>query len=503
MQRDLDADPAGVPGAPGAPRPAAPADAATVLPQGWYRSIREALSGVQHDFTRGSLRRAVLLLAVPMVLEMAMESTFAICDVYFVSRLGDAAVATVGLTEAMLTIIYALAIGLSMSATALVARRVGERNIAGAVRAAKQAMVMAVLIGVAIGLPASLCADRLLALMGADESVVEVGSDFTAILLGTNVVITLLFINNAIFRGAGDAVFSMRALWLANGVNIVLDPCLIFGLGPFPELGVTGAALATVIGRSSGVVYQLHALSSGRSRLALPDLRLRIEPRTLLELLRLSVGGVTQFLITTASWVILMRLVSPFGSAAVAGYTIAVRIVVFTILPSWGLSNAAATLVGQNLGAAQPERAERSVWLTGWYNTVFLGVVMVVFLVFGRSLVELFSESSETVRHGADALRIISYGYLFYAWAMVLTQAFNGAGDTITPTWMNFLCFWCLQVPLAWALAERTGLGPRGVFWSVAIAESALAVVAVAAFRRGRWKAVRLAPEAPLEELPT
>jgi putative MATE family efflux protein len=461
----------------------------------WLRAIRDALAGKQHDYTTGRLDRAIVLLAIPMVLEMAMESLFAVCDVFFVSKLGDAAVAAVGLTEAMVTIVYAFAVGFAMATTALVARRVGERDSEGAARAARQAIVLGLLFGAVTGLPCALFAGDLLALMSDDPGVVETGSGYTAVILGTNVVIVLLFLHNAVFRGAGDAALAMRALWLSNGINLVLDPCLIFGYGPFPELGVTGAGIATVIGRGTGVAYQLWALSRGKSRVALPRPLLRVEPAILGTLLRLSIGGVMQFLIATASWVALMRIVSPFGSSAVAGYTIAIRVLVFTILPSWGLSNAAATLVGQNLGARRPDRAERAVWVTGWYNAVFLGVVMVVFLLFGREVVALFSDKPDTIQHGADALRIMSYGYVFYAWGMVITQAFNGAGDTMTPTWINLACYWLFQVPLAWSLSKRTELGPAGVFWAVAIAESALALVSIAVFRLGRWKEVELARE--------
>ncbi len=467
----------------------------------WLKVIRMSLRGEHYDYTSGSLGRAVILLATPMVLEMVMESTFSICDIYFVSQLGDAAVATVGYTESMLTIIYALAAGFSMAATALIARRIGEKHREGAVRAATQAIVVGVLFGVATGLPCAFFATDLLSLMGAKSTVVDTGSEYTAILLGTNIVIMLLFLNNAILRGAGDAALSMRVLWLANGINIILDPCLIFGYGPFPELGVTGAAVATVIGRGTGVLYQFWLLRRGRSRVELRGPPFRFNAKIMLELLRLSAGGVTQFLIATASWVALMRIVSPFGESAVAGYTIAIRIVMFTILPSWGLSNAAATLVGQNLGAKEPGRAERSVWITGWFNEVFLGLVMVVFLTFGETLVSFFSNKPDTVQHGTDALRIMSYGYLFYAWGMVIPQAFNGAGDTMTPTWINLGCFWFLQVPLALALAQGLQLGPPGVFWAIAISESVLAVVAISVFRRGRWKETTIAADTTDEEV--
>ena len=461
-------------------------------PLGPLGEIRAALGGHQHDYTQGSLKRAIWLLAVPMVLELSMESVFAVCDIFFVSRLGDDAVAAVGLTEAMLTIVYAVAIGLSMSATALVARRIGERNKDGAVRAATAAVTVGVIGGVALGVPGFLFAERLLHAMDAPPAVVEAGTSYARIILGFNVVVMLIHLLNGILRGAGDAGLAMRSLWLANGINLVLDPCLIFGLGPFPELGMTGAALATTIGRGTGVLYQLGILRAGvgRLRLAGPALRLRV--RLVAEILRLSVGSIGQFLIATTSWVVLMRIVAPFGETALAGYTIAIRIVMFVFLPAWGLSNAAATLVGQNLGAKQPDRAERAVWLTGVYNMVFLGLVSIVFLTCAPALIGIFTSEPATARIGVAALEILSYGYLFYAWGMVMVQAFNGAGDTMTPTWINLACFWSFQIPLAWLLARPLEVGPQGVFWSVCVSEMLLAVVAVLWFRRGKWKETTL-----------
>jgi putative MATE family efflux protein len=450
--------------------------------------VRESLSGKQHEYTRGPLRHAIVLLAVPMVLEMCMESVFAVCDIFFVARIGTDAVATVGLTESMLTLLYAVAIGLSMATTAMVARRIGEKKPKEASAAGMQAIYVGIALAAAIGIPCWIFAPRLLELMGASAGVIETGAGYPRILLGCNVVIMLLFLNNAVFRGAGDASVAMRALWLANGINLVLDPCLIFGLGPFPEMGVTGAALATTIGRGSGVLYQFAAFRSRRSRIELRGVALRLRTRVMFRLVRISLGGVGQFLVATASWVALMRIVAPYGSASLAGYTIAVRIVVFALLPSWGLANAAATLVGQNLGAGKPERAERAVWLTGLYNMIFLGLVTVAFVGTAPWLVAIFTDDAEITPVAVAALRIISYGYVFYAWGMVLTQAFNGAGDTTTPTYLNLVCFWMLQIPLAWWLAGGVGIGPRGVFWSVAIAESVLTVIAAIVFRRGRWK---------------
>jgi putative MATE family efflux protein len=462
-----------------------------------WREARAALAGAELDYTTGPLTRAIWLLAIPMVLEMSMESTFAIVDVFFVARLGEAAVAAVGLTESLLTLVYALAFGFAIAATALIARRIGERNKAGAVRAATSALAIGVLTGVALGLPCLAFAPDLLRLMGASPSVVAEGSGYTRVLLSANVLVMLIHLGNGIFRGAGDAALAMRALAFANLINIVLDPCLIFGLGPFPELGLTGAAVATTIGRGAGVAYQIAMLRRGTGRLVLRGPAFRVEPRILLEILRLSAGTVGQFLIATSSWVVLMRIVAPFGETVLAGYTIAIRIVVFAFLPAWGFSNAAATLVGQNLGARRPERAERAVWLTGTYTMAFLALVTLAFLLLAPELVAIFTDQPETAAVAVSALRILSYGYVLYAWGMATVQGFNGAGDTLTPTWMHFFCFWLLEIPLAWALAHGAGLGPRGVFWSVCIAESTLAVAGVLLFRRGRWKETKLAADVP------
>jgi len=457
-------------------------------PREFWKTVGQALAGVEHDYTSGSLRKAIFLLAVPMVLEMAMESVFAVCDIFFVARIGMDAVATVGLTESLLCLFYAVAIGLSIAATAMIARRIGEKKPEAAAVASMQAIYIGVGFSVVIGVPCWLFAPKLLELMGAADVIIEEGASYTAILLGFNIVIMLLFLNNAIFRGAGDAAVAMRALWLANGINLVLDPCLIFGLGPFPEMGLTGAAVATTIGRGTGVLYQFYRLRSGRIRIDLSGEALRLRLKVLLRLIRLSLGGIGQFLVATASWVALFRIVAPFGSAALAGYTIAIRIVIFALLPSWGLANAAATLVGQNLGAGKPERAERAVWMTGLYNTAFLAMVTLVFVTAASWLVAIFTDDGLITPVAVQALRIISYGYVFYAWGMVLTQAFNGAGDTVTPTWINVGCYWMFQLPLAWWMAHGAGLGPKGVFWAVAIAEAVLTIVAALVFRRGRWK---------------
>lgn len=457
-------------------------------PPGFWRSVSDALRGVQQDYTQGSIGRAILLLSIPMVLEMVMESLFAVVDIFFVSKLGPDAVATVGLTESLLTLIYALAIGLSMATTAMVARRVGEKDLPGAEVAAAQAIGLGVLIAVPISLVGVLGAPALLRLLGASPSVIASGQGYTAIMFGGSSTVFLLFLINAVFRGAGDPVVAMRSLWLANLLNMALDPCFIFGWGPFPEMGVAGAAVATTIGRGTGVLYQLVALARSHGRLTIRRQNLRLDPGVMGRLLRVSGPGMFQFLIGTASWIGLVRIISLFGSAAVAGYTVAIRIVMFTILPSWGMSNAAATLVGQNLGAGRPDRSELSVWRTGLYNMLFLGAVGAFFLFFAEPVVGLFTSDPQVLRYGVDCLRLISYGYPFYAWGMVMVQAFNGAGDTWTPTWINFCCYWLFQIPLAWALARPLGMEASGVFWAIAVAESMLAVAGMLAFRRGRWK---------------
>ncbi|HEX5133329.1 MAG TPA: MATE family efflux transporter [Candidatus Krumholzibacteria bacterium] len=450
--------------------------------------LLDALRGTEQDYTRGSTRRAVVLLAIPMILEMAMESVFAIVDVFFVAGLGPSAVATVGITESILTLVYAVAIGLSMGTTAMVARRIGEKKPGEAADTAVQAVIVGILGSIPIALLGWFFARQVLATMGADAWSIEHGSRYAMWMLGGNVVIMLIFICNAIFRGAGDAAMAMRILWLANGINIFLDPALIRGWGPFPEMGIEGAAVATNIGRAVGVAVQLFVLARGAKHIRVLVPQIRVRAALLGRLVRLSLGGIAQLIIATSSWVGLVRIMATFGSEAMAGYTIAVRIIMFTFLPSWGLSNAAATLVGQNLGARQPDRAERSAWMIGWTNMVLLGLVGLCYYVFDEQLVRIFTRDSGVIASGADCLRTVSVGYPFYAWGMVLTQAFNGAGDTVTPTRINLLCFWLLEIPFAYLFALRLGAGEPGVYWSIVLSESLVGLISIWIFRRGHWK---------------
>ncbi|MCG3148695.1 MAG: putative FMN/FAD exporter YeeO [Verrucomicrobiae bacterium] len=444
------------------------------------------------DYTQGSLGRAILLLAVPMMLEMAMESIFAVVDVYFVSSLGASAVAVVGVTESLLTLVYAVAIGLSMATTAFVARRVGEKNRAGAADVAVQAVIISVAVCIPFAAVGAFFAKDVLALMGADAWGIEHGYRYTAWMLGGNAVIMLLFVINAIFRGAGDAAVAMRVLWLANGVNIVLDPVLIFGWGPFPAMGIEGAAVATNIGRGLGVLMQLWVLFRGAKHIRVLWSQVRVDLAVMGHLVKTSLGGIGQLIIATSSWVGLVRIMAVFGSDALAGYTIAVRIFIFTFLPAWGLSNAAATLVGQNLGAQQPARAERSVWITGFVTMGFMVLVSLVYIFWSDRLIRIFTTEPAVVAAGAECLRIVALGYVFYAWGLVMPQAFNGAGDTLTPTKINFVCFWLLEIPLAYVLALKLGFRESGVYWSVVIAESMAGLIGIVLFRRGRWKQTQI-----------
>jgi putative MATE family efflux protein len=450
--------------------------------------IGESLRESKTDFTRGPVNRALGLLAIPMMLEMAMESVFAVVDIAFVSRLGTDAVAAVGITEAIVTVLYAIAIGLGMGVTAMVARRIGAGDKDGAARVTGQALWAGALISVLTGLLGVLFARDLLVLVGASDGVIEQGAGYTAVMLGGSASIVYLFLLNAAFRGAGDATIALRSLWLANGINIVLDPLLIFGPGPFPELGVTGAAVATTTGRTIGIIYQLWYLAGSRGRLAFAIGHLKFNLRLTGRLLLISLGGISQFLIATASWIALMRIVALYGSSAVAAYTISLRMLEFAILPAWGLGNAAATLVGQNLGAGLPDRAAKSAWQAARFNAAFMFVIGVMMLLLAGNIASLFTDDPEVLRYGTDCLRILGVGYPAYAIGMIMIQALNGAGDTLSPTLLNLFCFWLLQIPLAWWLAESQGYGPNGVFVAIVISESLLTLLGVLVFRRGRWR---------------
>jgi len=450
--------------------------------------VRLALRGTRQDYTEGPIARALVLLAVPMVLETLLESLFAVVDIFFVAHLGADAIATVGLTESMMSLIYAVAIGLGIGAAAVVARRVGEHDPSRASHAGGQAILLGVLVSLPISLIGLTLAPDLLKVLGASAGVRSVGSGYTRVLLGGNAAVLLLFLINAVFRGAGDASIAMRSLWLASGCNMVLGPLFIFGVGPFPRLGVTGAAVGTTIGRSIGVLYQVRQLARRRGRIAIRAGDFFPDVRQLASLVRLSGSGILQILIGTASWLALIRVLALFGSTVLAGYTIGIRVIVFALLPSWGLSNAAATMVGQNLGAKKPERAERAVWMAAWYNMWVLGALGVLFVVLAGPIIAIFTRDAAIAPWGVGCLRIVSAGFVFYAYGMVVSNAFNGAGDTWTPTVLNLVCFWLLEVPLAWALSRLPAFGPHGVFVAIAVAFSTLALSSSLLFRRGRWK---------------
>jgi len=458
----------------------------------FWQTLKEAVAGSDRDFTKIPLGKAVILLAIPMVLEMVMESIFAVVDIFFVSKLGADAVATVGITESILTLIYAVAFGLAMGTTALVSRRIGEKRKREASQEGMQAIITAIVISLLIAIPGVIFAKDLMRLMGASEVIINEHSTYPAIIFGGNIVIMLLFINNAIFRGAGDAAIAMRVLWLANGLNCILDPLLIFGYGPFPELGIAGAAVATNIGRGVAVIYQLYILFKGSNRIKMMGLKIRIHWQKIAHLLKISMGGIGQMIIAHTSWLFMVRIISNFGSEAVAGYTIAIRIVLFLLLPSWGLSNAAATLVGQNLGAKRSDRAEKAVWTVALVNMIFLGIVSVAFIVFPEVFIRIFTQETNLIQIGADCLRIVSYGFIFYGLGMVMVQAFNGAGDTRTPTRVNFIAFWLIEIPLAYFLAVKTGLDEKGVFFSIIIAEAAMTMLALYFFKKGKWKVEKI-----------
>ncbi|MBA7517641.1 putative FMN/FAD exporter YeeO [subsurface metagenome] len=453
-----------------------------------FRDIWDAIRGYEYDLTKIKLGKAILLLSIPMVVEMLMESFFAILDIYFVSRLGDEAISVVGLTESLMTIVYAIGIGLAMATTGIVARRIGEKRDRDASIAASQAILLGILISAFIAIPGIIFAKKILGMMNAEQKVIDIGFSFTQIMLGGNFVIMLLFINNAIFRSAGAPALSMRVLLVANAINIVLDPCLIFGIGPFPQLGVTGAAVATSIGRGIGVLYQFYLLFKHKSRI---DLRLSdfiLHLKVMWKVLYLSGGGILQYLIATSSWVILYRILADYKSEVIAGYTIAIRVFVFFLLPAWGFSNAASTLVGQNLGAKDPGRAERAVWYTSIVNSAYMLIAMLGFVIFPQYFIKLFSDGGKSYEVGVACLQIMGYGMVFYGFGMIIAQAFNGAGDTYTPTVLNFICFWLIEIPLAYYLAKNSGMKENGVFYSILISETILAILGILVFLRGKWK---------------
>jgi putative MATE family efflux protein len=451
-----------------------------------------AITGKETEFTTGSIRKAIFMLSIPMILEMLMESIFAIVDIAYVSQVSVNAVATIGLTESVITLVYAIAIGLSIAATAVVARRVGEKDIEGAKQAAVQAIFLGIIISLLVGIVGFLYHKEILALMGAEPDLIAEGAGYTKLLIGGNITILLLFLINAIFRGAGDASIAMWTLILSNGLNIILDPFFIFGWGPFPELGVMGAAVATNIGRGSAVLFQLGILFFGWSKIKLMWKDVVLNVKVMVNLVKVSLGGIAQFLIGTSSWVFLMRIMSEFGSEVLAGYTIAIRVIMFTLMPAWGMSNAAATLVGQNLGANKPDRAEVSVWKTGKYNALFMGTVSLVYLIFAKQIVGWFNKTPSVVINGALCLQIIALGYIFYAYGMVVTQAFNGAGDTRTPTRLNLISFWLFQLPFAYILAITLKLEALGVYIAITSAQVLIAILSMIWFKKGRWRTINV-----------
>ena len=457
----------------------------------FWASLKEALHGGRRDYTEGSLSKAVTLLAIPMVLEMVMESLFAVVDVFWVSRLGSDAVATVGLTEGLLTTVFAIAMGLAFSTTAFVARRIGEKDTDGAVKAAVQAIFIGFAVSLIIGACGIIFGRDLLKLMGAQPAVLA-NSAYTQIILGGSIVVMYLFLLNAVFRGAGDAAISMRVLWLANIINIVLNPFLIFGIGPFPEMGVLGSAVGTTIGRGVGVGYQFWCLTRGSSRLHITLEQFKLDIPLMGRLFRISLNGMLQIFIATASWTAMARIAANFGSSALAGYTLAIRVIIFSILPSWGLCNAAATLVGQCLGAKKPDRAAEAVWTAGKFNSIFLSTLAIIYIVFAERILGIFSTDPRVISIGSDLLRFISFSYPMVGFGMAMMQAFNGAGDTRTPTLVNFVAFWIFQIPLAWVLSQHTALQERGLFVAIFVAQCAIAAMSIYLFNRGRWKSQKI-----------
>jgi len=457
-----------------------------------WNLLRLGIAGEDANILSGNIDRAIILLAIPMTLEMVMESLFAVVDIFFVSKIGVNAIAAVGLTESLMTITYSLGWGLALGTTAMIARRVGEKDNDGASIAAVQSIYLAFIIAVPIMIAGLLFAEDFLRMMGASEMIIAEGAGYTRLIFGSNIIVILLFLINGIFRGAGDAALAMRSLWIANSINIILDPMFIFGIGPFPEWGIEGAAIATVIGRAVGICYQVYHLAKGRGIVKIHRGNWQYKNEIVIRLVKLSSGVTAQFIIGSASWIFLMRVMSTFGSIALAGYTIAIRIIIFTILPAWGFSNAAATMVGQNLGALQPDRAEKSVWRTGFFNAIFMGTVMIVFLFFSDNIADFFTDEKDVVASAAECLKIFSLGYFSYAFGMVLLQAFNGAGDTRTPTIMNLVIYWLMQIPLAYLLSVQLSLNAPGVYWTVVICETIFSITGYFLFKKGKWKTIKV-----------
>jgi putative MATE family efflux protein len=458
----------------------------------FYKYFKLAVTGKQQEFTSGSIRRAIFMLAVPMILEMLMESVFALVDIMYVSQVSVNAVATVGLTESVITLIYAVAIGLSIAATAIVARRVGEKDLKGASNAAVQVIFLGVFVAIIISIIGIMYPKEILQLMGGSPDLIEEGYGYTKVLLGGNITIMLLFLINAIFRGTGEASISMWTLILSNGLNLILDPLFIFGFGPIPAYGVEGAAIATTIGRGTAVLFQLAILFYGYSKIKIGIKDIIVRVSVMLNLIKVSIGGIGQFLIGTSSWVFLMRIISEFGSEVLAGYTIAIRVMLFTLMPAWGMSSAAASLVGQNLGAKKPDRAEKSVWLTSKYSAIFMGAVSILYLIFAPQIIKVFNNTEDVVKYGSLCLRILTAPFIFYGFGMIVLNAFNGAGDTKTPTYINFVCFWLIQLPFAYIVAINLNYGPIGVFWSIALGEVAMTIISIIWFKKGHWKLIKV-----------
>ena len=459
----------------------------TIEQMTWWMLVKSSLRGDEYDYTRIPLNKAVILLAIPMMLETSIEALFAITDIFFVAKLGKDAVATVGITEAVITLLYAIGIGLSISVTALVARRIGEKEIQRAKTLAGQAILFGLALSIIIGISGFIFAKDILSFVGASDVIINEHYGYTAIMLGGCATILLFFILNGICRGSGNPVIAMKAIWLASLINIVLDPCLIFGIGPFPELGIEGAAIATTLGRAIGILYVSYILfnNSYTFSLALKDLAFVYEELRLL--IKVSIGGMLQFFIATSSWIFMMKIIAEFGSTALAGYTIAIRVIDFIIMPVWGLSNSVSTLVGQNLGANNVERAKQAVYQVTKYNVGLMLIISFVFIVFPEAIISIFTQEHDVIDIGAQCLRILSYGFGLYGLGLAMIQAFNGAGDTYTPTWINIVCFWVFQIPFGYWLSVKLFDSPTGVFWAIFLAESLMAVIGLAIFRQNKW----------------